>query len=58
MNLLNANVTRVLGAPESKYGKWWVKVAYNCWGQEGETQLALNTEAEALAVKEGHSFVT
>lgn len=32
MNLLDAKVTRVLGHPEFKYNKWWVKVAYDCWG--------------------------
>lgn len=58
MNLLDAKVTRVLGHPEFKYNKWWVKVAYDCWGRESETSVMLDTEEEALAVKPGYEFVT
>lgn len=58
MNLLDAKVTRVLGKPEFKYEKWWVRVAYDCWGRESETKLMFDTEAEAEAVKVGHEFLT
>lgn len=58
MNLLDAKVTRVLGEPEYNYGKWWVKVAYDCWGREGETKLMFDTETEARNVKVGHEFLT
>lgn len=58
MNLLDAWVVRVHGIPYEKYGKWWIAVTYNCWGQEGRKELMCDTYEEANTIREGHIFQT
>jgi hypothetical protein len=56
MNLLDATVLEVLGEPYEGYGKWWVKVRYECWGREGTCSVMRQTEDEARAVAPGFVF--
>lgn len=58
MNLVDCYVTKVLGDPFEKYGKWWVKVEFESWGRPGTTELMFSSEAEARAVAEGIEFLS
>lgn len=56
MNLLDATVTKVIGEPQFKYGKWFIKVEANCYGSPTESDLMFSTKEEAEAVKVGYIF--
>lgn len=56
MNLLDAIVTEVIGEPELKYGKWFIKVNANCWGIITESTLMFSSKEVALSVKPGYIF--
>ena len=58
MNLLDAYVVEILGEPEYKYCKWFVKVKYNCYGIYSEGEVMLNSYAEAKAVQICYKFLT
>ena len=58
MNLLDAVVTKVLGKPEQKYGYWFVKVEYNCYGVRSRGEVMVSSEEEANNIKEGYTFQT
>lgn len=58
MNLLDAYVKEVLSEPYQAYGRWWVKVKAECWGQYGEHEIMCDTIDEAKAIKVGHKFLT
>ncbi len=56
MTVLDATVTKILGEPEFKHGKWFVKVERDCWGAKDEAELMFSTEASAKAVEVGYKF--
>lgn len=56
MNLLDATVTEIIGEPELKYGKWFIKVKADCWGAVTESSLMFSSKEQALAVKPGYKF--
>lgn len=58
MNVLNAVVTEVMSDPYEAYGKWWVKVAYDCWGIISQSSVMLDSYDEAAAVSKGYQFLT
>jgi len=58
VNVLDAYVTEILGEPELKYGKWFVRVTADCYGRPTTTELMFDTEAEARSVEIGHHFLT
>ncbi len=58
MNLIEAKVTKVMDKPQYKYGKWFVKVEFECEGVKGTTSLCFDSEVEALAVGENFEFLT
>jgi len=66
MNLVDTTVLAVLGPPQfgeatGEHGtvSWWsVPVRANCYGQVYDTTITCRTEAEALAIKAGHVWLT
>lgn len=56
MNLTKSVVTEVIGEPEYKYEHWFIKVRYNSYGQESETELMFNTKERAAEVEPGFEF--
>lgn len=58
MNLLDAQVLTINSEPYEMYGKWWVDVTYECWGQEGNSSLMFNTIVEAESIQIGYKFLT
>jgi hypothetical protein len=57
MNLLEANVTKVLGKPFHKWEKWWIEVEYECYGRISKTELMFSTEEKANSVDIGFQFL-
>lgn len=62
MNLGDCYVTEVLGKPVWLYGRWWVRVRYDESSLTpsefvGTTDIMLSSEAEALGVGVGYSFL-
>lgn len=53
MNLVDATIVKILGPPNRKYGKWWIKVKVEAWGVESETHLMANTKKEIETYKVG-----
>ncbi len=53
MNYLDGYVVDILSEPIEKYGKWFVKIKYNCWGTTGEMDEIFNTKEQALKLKSG-----
>lgn len=58
MNLVDAQVTKIMGPPEFKYDNWWVPVEYDCWGQLGKTELMFMTKEAAEKLKINFKFLT
>jgi hypothetical protein len=56
MNLVDCVVVRVLAQPRYEYGHWWVKVRYNSWGRESETEIMCDTLMKAEDIAVGHKF--
>ena len=56
MNLVDAVVTQVISLPYSLYGRWWVDVEYNCYGQTSETNIMCYSEESAKVINVGHTF--
>lgn len=56
MNVLDAIVTKVIGEPYEKFGRWWVDVEYDCYGQMDETSLMCQSQGDALSVNVGYEF--
>lgn len=57
MNTVDCVVTKVLGKPENKYGKWFVKVQYDSWGHLSETEVLFDTQNEANDIQPGYKFL-
>ena len=62
MNVLEHYVTEIIGKPYyNDYGsgkyRWWLKVKATCYGQESETTLMFDTEADALRIDKGYMFL-
>jgi len=38
MNLVDAYVTKIISKPFKDYGKWWVKVEYDCYSVKSQKQ--------------------
>lgn len=57
MNLLDCTVTEILGTPYQEYGKWWIRVRYDCYGRESETNLMMDTEDGINNIKLGFTFL-
>tara|TARA_R100001443_G_scaffold75752_1_gene83289 strand:+ start:1004 stop:1180 length:177 start_codon:yes stop_codon:yes gene_type:complete len=53
MNILDAHVVEVIGEPEFKYGKWFVRVKVDCYGCVSETQPMFSTKEAAESLKVG-----
>jgi len=58
MNLLDAYVTKIKGAPEFKYGKWFLKVEADCYGLPTESELMFDSKEGAEKVGIGYHFLT
>lgn len=56
MNMLDAKVTKILSKPEFKYGKYFVKIEYECYGVYSETSAMFNTLEDAMGCNIG--FIT
>jgi hypothetical protein len=56
-NLIDCYVTEVLGKPVYVYGRWWVRVRYDCEGVIGTTDVMLSSEEAALKVGVGYHFL-
>ena len=58
MNLCDAYVTKVIGEPVLKYGKWFLEVEYLSWSITPEkTELMFSSLEEAQEVEEGFWFL-
>ena len=57
MNLLEANVTKVLSKPFNQYNKWWVEVEYECYGRNLKTRLMFSEKEKAEKVDIGFLFL-
>ena len=58
MNLYDAYVTKVIGEPVFKYGKWFLEVEYLSWSITSEkTELMSSSLEEAQEVEEGFWFL-
>lgn len=57
MNLVDCFVTKILSLPYEMYGKWWVKVEYDCYGSSQKTSLMFNTKEEAEKIETGYKFL-
>ena len=57
MNLLDACVVEVLGPPEQAYGRWFVPVKSDCWGQVSEYTIMKDSREEAELVKIGDTHL-
>ena len=57
MNLLECTVTEVLSKPFEDYGRWWVKVKYDCYSVPSETQIMFDTKEESKKVEVGFKFM-
>lgn len=56
INILTGTVTEVLAKPYYQWGKWWVKVKYNCYGRISETELMFQNRDSSLKVDVGFEF--
>ena len=57
MNLLEATVVEILSEPYQMYGYWWVKVLYECYGQNSETSLFFDSYTATKNIKIGYKFL-
>ena len=58
MNFCDAYVTKIIGEPVLKYGKWFLEVEYLSWGLTSEkTELMFSSLEEAQEVEEGFWFL-
>ena len=53
MNVIDATVIEILGKPELKYNKWFVKAKVSAYGRESETDQMFSSKSEAEAFKVG-----
>lgn len=53
MNILDAKIVEVVGKPEIKDGKWFVRFKVDCYGRICETQLLFSTKEAAESLKVG-----
>lgn len=58
MNLVDSYVTRIVATPWESFGKWWVKVEADCYGQIFTTDLMFGSRNEALKVNVGYHFLS
>lgn len=58
MNLLDAYVTKIMGAAELKFGKWFLPVEADCEGWPMKSELMFATKEEADKVQVGYHFLT
>jgi hypothetical protein len=49
-------VVKVITKPTLSDKKYWIKVAYLCYGLTSTTYLAFDTLQEAKSIKEGYKF--
>lgn len=56
MSPIKAIVEEVHTEPYEGYGRWWVKVKYNCYSVKSKTLLMFETKEEAEKVKIGYKF--
>lgn len=56
MNLIDAEVTKVIGEPYPRFLKWWIKVESIDMGGLSEDNLMFDTKEEAEAVQPGYKF--
>ena len=56
MNLCDCYVKEILSPVYTQYGKWWVKVSYESWG-DGESTLMFDTQEDAKKVCIGYHFL-
>jgi len=56
MNLVDCTVTKILSEPYFEYGKWFIKVEYNCYGNLSETSLMFREKEYAEKVSVGYVF--
>ncbi|GAL23051.1 hypothetical protein JCM19235_1352 [Vibrio maritimus] len=56
MNLVDFEVTKVLGQPEPHHHYWIVRVMAEAYGVESEQLILADTKEEALTIKVGHVF--
>lgn len=56
MNLLECTVIEVLQPPYEMYGRWWVKVKFECYGKIDEFDLMCEDREQAGDVIIGYEF--
>lgn len=57
MNLLECTVVEVYGQPYKLYGKYFVNVKSECYGNLFDSKIMLDTLSEALIVKKGYKYM-
>ncbi|QZA71263.1 hypothetical protein AH02_18 [Pseudomonas phage AH02] len=57
MNLIDCEVTKVLGEPYRRFGYWWVDIEYDGIGVSGYASLMFSTKEAAAKVGVGHVFL-
>lgn len=57
MNLLECTVTEILSAPFEDYGRWWIKIKYDCYSVSSETHIMCDTKEDSEKVKIGFKFM-
>ena len=58
MNFCDTYVTKIIGEPVLKYGKWFLEVEYLSWSiTPEETELMFSSLEEAQEVEEGFWFL-